>query len=537
VSPSGAGSRQERKRAAKDASPEKARIGFGYIGLAAISLIGVVCFGAFVRNVTWHTIENYGYGRQLNDDKLELVVVNEGPLTTTWIFESEETIQVGAGHVSLAVTYITGASTQAVQGHFPVLFYPGKDSPKNCLGICLGSGQSFGALLMYPIESLDVVDISREMIDISLNYYREYNHELGTDSRVRIHQDDGRHFVDRAEEASYDVVSMEPPPPTADGVSSLYSIEFYESVKRTLRPGGVFMQWLPLYRITPLDCRGIIGTQAEVFPETFVVKVGQDDFMVLSYPQRPTFHVSAIDERCKTFRQERKIAGRPWWRGCTAEMASRRGVMSALLSGPTDVARLEAPMFYHDDNQILSYSSGDRHLLRIYRGPPLSWISFPEIKLTRFRDLAGYFEPPLSDEDVRALDTERSAALAYFKVPDPVAMDASIAKLETDPTASAKVTRALRLADRFGSAFYKDRMFAWIDRAIEYDPKHSLKSSLERVRKITRDGIAPFADKTEAAIDRLAEKHGNVPIVAAMRAELKAYRTREKAKNDRYLFE
>jgi len=546
TSPAGALSRQERKRAEKAASPVKARPGAAYMGLAAISLVGLVGFAAARRNVTWRTIESYGYGRQVNDAKLELIDVNEGPLTTTWVFESEDSIQVGAGHVSLAVTYKTTWSTQAIQGHVPVLFYPGRGTPKDCLGICLGSGQSFGALLMYDVEHLDVVDISDEMIELSLDYYAPYNHALGSDPRVEIHQDDGRHFVDRAAEHSYDVVSMEPPPPTADGVSSLYSIEFYESVKRILRPGGLFMQWLPLYRITPLDTKGIIKTQAEVFPETFVVKVGQDDFMVLSFAMRPTFDIAAITERCETFREEIRVAGGTWTDGysnlnddrkCRDQVASLNGVLSTLLVAPADISKMEAPVVYHDDNQLLSYSSGDRHLLRLYRGPVLSRISYPAVGSTRFRDMAEYFDPPLDGKLTRHLDSERARSLAFFQAPDPNRIDEKIAEISASPVALVRATKSLSIAILHGKTFDRDRMFEWIDRALEHDPKLNLDTWTKNVRDLVRNGLAVFADDTEEQVGRLQGKHGNVPIVAAMRAELESYREREKVKNAEYLFE
>ena len=66
-----------------------------------------------------------------------------------------------------------------------------------------------------------------------------YHHGLDGDPRLRIHLDDGRHFVERAAPASYDLVALEPPPPTADGVGCLYSIEFYQAVARVLRQGGL----------------------------------------------------------------------------------------------------------------------------------------------------------------------------------------------------------------------------------------------------------------------------------------------------------
>jgi SAM-dependent methyltransferase len=281
----------------------------------------------------------------------------------------------------------------------------------------LGLGQSFGALLLYPIESLDVVDISSEIVDLSLRSFAPYQHRLGQDSRVKVHLDDGRHFVDRAPDGSYDVISMEPPPPTAEGVASLYSVEFYREARRILREGGVFMQWLPLYRVTPRDACGIIRTQADVFPETFVVKVFGDDFMVVSYLAKPKIPLDAIRERVKVFRTERLLEGQRWSPYSKHDIASFEGVLALLLMGPEDVRRLDAPSPYDDDRQILSYTSGDRRLLRRYEGPALSRLSFAALELSRVEDLKDYFDPPLSAEVAAEVTVERAAVALRFRAP------------------------------------------------------------------------------------------------------------------------
>jgi predicted membrane-bound spermidine synthase len=537
-------SRQERKRAAREAaraSPQRSGLDV-YLGFAGVSLAGIACFGALVPDVTRTAIREFGYGSDRGARTLELKRFEEGPLTTTWIFENDESVQIGAGHVALAVTYKKTWSTQAIQGHVPALLYPGKGVPERGLGICLGSGQSFGALLLYPIEKLDVVDISSEMIELSLEHYRPYNHDLGADERVSIHLDDGRHFVDRAESASYDVVSMEPPPPTADGVASLYSLEFYEGVRRILRPGGLFMQWLPLYRVTPLDAKGIVKTQAEVFPETFVVKVGIYDFMVVSYLEHPRFDVEAIRERCKTFATERNIKGSRWTDGvtgvapCKHEIASLEGVLSTLLAGPAEVAGLEAPLVYRDDNQLLSYSSGDRHLLRLYEGPALAPIAFAALELTPFRDLAPYFDPPLSAELCAELDRERARSLFAYRVPDPDELAEALRRFEAGPGRPEKAYEAFRLASFYDACLKKDEAFRWLERHLENASVEPDSQRLEIARGIVRNHLAVYADLTERWIARFEAAHAGLPLVRAMRAELEAYRKRESAKNALYLF-
>jgi len=57
--------------------------------------------------------------------------------------------------------------------------------------------------------------------------------------------DDGRRFLKRTSE-TFDVVTIDPPPPVeAAGSSLLYSTEFYATLKQRLSPGGILQQWFP----------------------------------------------------------------------------------------------------------------------------------------------------------------------------------------------------------------------------------------------------------------------------------------------------
>lgn len=518
---------------------------------AAVGIAAIAAFAAGRSDVTAYTIRFHGYGRDpelgFNPDDPErrdpargpALDVIEGPVTTSFLFEDAESLRLGSGNVCLAAVYKNHLSSQALQGHLPCLFYPGSGLPRDCLGLCLGSGQSFGALLLYPIERLDVVDISPEIVRFSLARFGPYNHGLGESPKVRIHLDDGRHFVERAAADSYDVVSMEPPPPTAEGVSSLYSVEFYEEVARVLRSGGVFMQWLPLYRVSPLDARGIVKTQAKVFPDTFVVKAYKDDFMVLSYERPPRFSLDAIRERVRVLEGERLVKGSRWNQGCRHDIASLEGVLAFLIMGPEDIRDMDAPVVYRDDNQILSYTSGDREILRRYEGPALSPLSFAALRLTPFARLREHFEPPLDPVLVEEVERERAAALAVFGVPDPAALAARERALEEARGPLERAEIALELASAYDRMLAKDAAYARVAIALEALRGHGglvTEEHKETVRAIVRHGLSPLADATRAWLVRLGAAHGSSPLYAAMRGEWLSFREREAKRLSGYLF-
>ena len=516
-----------------------------------IGLLALVAFLTLREDVTRETIRREqfrGVGSASAETAardtsgLEIKALIEGPLTTAYVAEDERSVRLGSGFVQMGYVFKNDVSGQTIAGHLPSLFFPGRGAPKNCLGICLGSGQSFGALLRYPIERLDVVDISQEIMTLTLEHFAPYNNDLGRDPRVRLHLDDGRHFVERAPDGFYDVVSMEPPPPTSDGIHSLYSVEFYREVERILRAEGVAMQWLPLNILTPLDARSVIKTMAEVFPQTFVAKVTMGDFVVLGYPSRPTFVVEAIRERSRTFAaewSERGASSDRWSPESAYPVASFEGLVPLLVMGPETVRRMTSPLIFRDDRQLLGYSSGDRWLARRYGGVPLIHITFGGLPVTDLGELGDYFDPPLSPALLHRLRVEQVAGMRNLNFRDPVrlARSAEILKATTEP--ADRVERAVALALDFDAMLKKERAFEFVGIALDTlarRPESIRQRHLDAVRKIVRNRLAVYAQLTARQIDTWAESHAGAPLLDAMRRELEDYRTREAAHRAFYLF-
>jgi spermidine synthase len=463
------------------------------------------------------------------------VEVVEGPLATAFVADTPDKTIIGSGNVCLAVANKNMPSTQAIQGYIPALFHPRDDGPKTILGIALGSGQSFGALLRYPIERMDVVDISSEIIDLSLRRFAPFNHGLGSDPRVRFFLDDGRHFVERASDESYDVVSMEPPPPTAEGIFSLYSLGFYEEARRILREHGVLMQWLPLYRITPNDLRGIIKTQANVFPNTFVMKVGQGDFMIVSFKSAapPVFDTERIEARARVFEGERLIEGARWEPSCRYEIASLNGVLSLILTGPDQIREMEAPVIYRDDDERLSYTSGDRLLLWRFVGGMTARLAFTALPLTPFEELQKYFRQPIP---VKELDDERARSLRVFEVPLAGDVAAQEERFERAEAPSERFEAALEMAAIWARNLAKDEALAWLTAALESQPERPVRQQIQAVRTIVRRGLSFYHGRTRAWFESLPEELRDSKLGQVASTELRGYETREERRRRAYLW-
>ncbi|NIP57888.1 MAG: hypothetical protein GWM92_06540, partial [Gemmatimonadetes bacterium] len=66
------------------------------------------------------------------------------------------------------------------------------------------------------------------------------------------------------------------------GVASLFTVEFYETVRRHLRPGGVFGQWIQLYEIDDGLVLTILAALHRVFPSYQIFQIHSSDVLVVA---------------------------------------------------------------------------------------------------------------------------------------------------------------------------------------------------------------------------------------------------------------
>jgi spermidine synthase len=125
--------------------------------------------------------------------------------------------------------------------HLPLAFL--NERPRNALVICFGMGTSFRSATAWgiPVTAVELIPAVPSLF----GYYHSDSADVLRRPGVRIVIDDGRRFLERTRE-TYDVVTIDPPPPTeATGTSLLYSREFYGTTRLHLRAGGILQQWLP----------------------------------------------------------------------------------------------------------------------------------------------------------------------------------------------------------------------------------------------------------------------------------------------------
>jgi spermidine synthase len=192
---------------------------------------------------------------------------------------SDCTVSVVRGNDGLAIKinsdYGLGStnarSRQACQAEIPLMLKP---DAKSVFFLGMGTGISAGGALSdrFPqVERVVTCELSPKVITASKEFMTnvdgvDLTHGLFTDKRSTVLTEDGRHYL-MATKEKFDVIDADLFVPYHSGAGSLYTTEHFESVKHRLKPGGLFVQWLPVYQLTDFDFHVIGRTMLEVFDQ------------------------------------------------------------------------------------------------------------------------------------------------------------------------------------------------------------------------------------------------------------------------------
>src|SRR4029453_1167983 len=93
--------------------------------------------------------------------------------------------------------------------YWPIAVHP---NPKRSLLIAYGIGNTAKAMTdSRSLDTIDVVDISRDTLEMSRLVYPDKADNPLEDRRVRVHVEDGRYFLQTTAER-FDLITAEPPP-------------------------------------------------------------------------------------------------------------------------------------------------------------------------------------------------------------------------------------------------------------------------------------------------------------------------------------
>ena len=170
-------------------------------------------------------------------------------------------------------SYTLGGSraqyNQERQSLLPLLLH---GDPKSAANLGVATGSTVAGTALHPgVERIDAVELSPLVLRYAQKFFAPYNRNVFADRRVRFIQEDARWLMTR-ERAAYDVVVGDLFLPWRTGEGRLFTLEHFQNVKRSLKPGGLYCQWLPMFQLTRSQFETIARTFHEIFPDAFLVR-------------------------------------------------------------------------------------------------------------------------------------------------------------------------------------------------------------------------------------------------------------------------
>jgi len=246
--------------------------------------------------------------QQFVDEGWELLSYDHGPTGAVAIGRS-----TSSGNVWLSINGKVDASTgadmptQVLSGTLPVRMTA---DPEEVLVVGLASGITAGSVLAEPeVMRLTILEIE-PVVEQASHYFDHVNGRPLSDPRTTLHIADARAWLQQPG-PTFDTIISEPSNPWITGVSSLFTLEYWQASRERLRPGGAMCQWVQLYGMGPAEFRAIVRTFQSVFPDVWLFETieGSDVLLIggvrvlpSDLPLRPTLDPAGV----------RRLAGDGW---------------------------------------------------------------------------------------------------------------------------------------------------------------------------------------------------------------------------------
>jgi spermidine synthase len=197
--------------------------------------------------------------------------------------------------------------TQTLLAHFPMLFHP---NLRTVMVLGLASGVTAGEALYYPIEQLDVLEISQQVVEGS-DFFRPWNNNVLSNPRTNLIIQDARAHLQLTKQ-KYDVIISEPSNPWMAGLATLFTRDFFELVESRLNEGGIFCQWLHSYQMDWSTFTLIGRTFAQVFPNSLLASTQAstmgNDYLLVGFKGKNKLILENAERNLSYIQQSENIA-------------------------------------------------------------------------------------------------------------------------------------------------------------------------------------------------------------------------------------
>jgi len=340
-------------------------------------------------------------------------------------------------------------------------------SPKTnqALVLGLGSGATASAVGLL-FDHTDVVEINPVVRD---NQFRmkPWNFDIEHNPRVNIVVDDGIHYIQSVDK-SYDMILNTVTSPLYFSSSKLYTVDFFDKIKRRLNPDGIYLTWMDS-RIGSDGARIVLNSLRQRFAHCSILFVKSGYYLLVASDQPVKLqHPDLVNKAAplQNYLLQHKIIPR----------LLAYNVLSSEVF--TDKLKFDAPL-NTIDRPVLEFAMASlkQKEFRGFQNQLYDTLSL--------EDVAGSVQPAMKYDPVEQLAylnialknssiTERFERLGHIYVKDldgrqdeaELAVYQSLAAKLNDAEAHHKLGDQYRLRERYGEAIAEYRL------ALQLDPQH-----------------------------------------------------------------
>jgi spermidine synthase len=228
----------------------------------------------------------------------EIIFVGEGMNSSMAVSKTGGALNYhNAGKVQ-ASTLPQDMRLQRMLGHLATLV---PEHARDVLVIGCGAGVTAGSVSIDPVVVRETIaEIERLVPTRVATLFAGANFDVMSNPKVDIQIDDARHFV-LTTERMFDAVTSDPFDPWVKGAASLYTREFFDLIKRHLKPGGVVTVFVQLYESTEEAVKSEVATFLDAFPNGMVFGNAPNgvgyDVVLLGQVEPTEIHIDDIEQR------------------------------------------------------------------------------------------------------------------------------------------------------------------------------------------------------------------------------------------------
>lgn len=162
---------------------------------------------------------------------------------------------------------------QIFQARIPLFAFPATESVFFLgMGTGITAGEALNRAEFGHVKKVVVSELSPNVVAASKKFFTgsadgfDQTNGLYSDPRAEVLIGDGHNQL-LASRETYSMINADLFVPYQRGTGNLYSREHFQIVRERLKPGGVFVQWLPLYQMSEREFGIITNTMISVFPQ------------------------------------------------------------------------------------------------------------------------------------------------------------------------------------------------------------------------------------------------------------------------------